>query len=235
METYTFDLARIFVGETPPLFLLEIVFRTLILFGYLIINLRFIGQRSVGQLSSFEIALIIALGSAAGDPLFYPEVPLIQGMLVITLLVVFSRVITTIGARSRQINTLLEGRTYRIVIDGYLDYEGVQRSILSRDEIYMEMRQLGILHLGMVKRAYLEPDGMISVFHYPNDRIKPGLPITPESDPQGAVIADMAHLICDRCGYYKPSPALITEICPNCHHDVWTHPVTTHDIELKLQ
>lgn len=235
MDNYSFDLARIFLGDLSLLFLFEIVFRTVILFAYLIINMRFIGQRSVGQLSSYEIALIVALGSAAGDPLFYVDVPLVHGMVVITLLVLLSRIVTALGARSRRINTLLEGRTIRLVNDGYLDYAGVQQSVLSADEIYMEMRQVGILHLGMVKRAYLETDGMISVFRYPKDRIKPGLSIAPEGDPRGAVIPDDDYLVCERCGYYKPSPAITRETCPNCHHDVWIHPVITHDIELKMQ
>lgn len=231
MQPYSFDLSRIFFGSLPPLFLLEIVFRTTILFVYLILNMRLIGQRSVGQLSSFEIALIIALGSAADDPGMYPDVPLIHGFVMITLLVLLTRGFSAITARSQRLNNLLEGRAHRIALDGYLDHDGVRHSTFSRDEVYMEMRQQGIVHLGMVKRAYLEPDGMVSVFRYPEDQIKPGLRITPKSDPN-EMVTPAEGLVCDWCGYQKPSATSAPEHCPNCHRTVWVSPVKAEEVAL---
>jgi len=67
-----FDFHRIFVGDTPPLFLLEIVFRTLIMYAYTVALLRVLGKRGMGQLSMLELAIIIAFGSAVGDPMVEP-------------------------------------------------------------------------------------------------------------------------------------------------------------------
>ena len=59
-----FDWQRIFVGDEPPLFLLEIVFRIAVIWPWTMILLRWIGGRSISQLSLVEFLLVIALGSA---------------------------------------------------------------------------------------------------------------------------------------------------------------------------
>lgn len=82
-----FDWFRLFVSDTPPLFYLEIAFRTLVVFVWLIVLLRATGRRSLAQLSAIEFAIVIALGSAVGDPMFYPEVPLLHAMLVMATVV----------------------------------------------------------------------------------------------------------------------------------------------------
>ncbi|WP_421940553.1 DUF421 domain-containing protein [Pedobacter sp.] len=80
----TFDFQRIFFGELPYGFLLEILFRTAIMYIYTILLLRFLGKRSMGQLSTLELAIIICFGSAVGDPMMGKDVPVIHGMVVIT-------------------------------------------------------------------------------------------------------------------------------------------------------
>jgi uncharacterized membrane protein YcaP (DUF421 family) len=59
-----FDFHRIFLGDAPLLFLLEIVFRTLIMYSYTVLLLRFLDKRGMGQLSMLELAIIISFGSA---------------------------------------------------------------------------------------------------------------------------------------------------------------------------
>jgi uncharacterized membrane protein YcaP (DUF421 family) len=74
-------------GDEPPLFLLEIVFRTMVIYGYTMALMRWLGSRTIGQLSSIEFLLVIALGSAVGDAMFYPDVPLLHAIAVITVVV----------------------------------------------------------------------------------------------------------------------------------------------------
>ena len=91
MENYTFDLQRILFGDAPLLFALEIALRTAIMLVYSMFLLRLLGRRGLAQLSLFEFVLIIALGSAVGDPMFYPNVPVLHGLIVITVVVLIER------------------------------------------------------------------------------------------------------------------------------------------------
>ena len=72
-EVETFDLHRIFLGDTSAWFLLEVIFRTTFMFVYTLILVRTTGKRGLGELSPFELLLVVALGSAVGDPMFYPD------------------------------------------------------------------------------------------------------------------------------------------------------------------
>lgn len=182
---HSFDLQRIFFGDVPVSFLLEVAFRTTFTFVYLLVNLRFIGQRSIGQITVFELALIIALGSAAGDPMFYPDVPLTHGMAVITLIVICHRILVGVGRLSPRVQEFVEGKTERLVVDGILDLEGVGRSLLTREEVFMVLRQKGVEQLGEVRRAFLEMDGEVSVFEFPEAEMKAGLPTTPLHEHEG--------------------------------------------------
>lgn len=229
MEPYSFDLQRIFFGDLPLAFLVEIVFRTGVLFFYLLLSLRFIGQRSIGQITMFEFAVIIALGSAAGDPMFYPDVPLLHGMVVITMIVIFQRLLVNLTRADARAERFVEGKTERIVIDGCLDLQGIDRSLLSREEVYMELRQHGIEQLGQVRRAYLEIDGQVSIFVFDGGEIRAGLPLLPPE-----VMADHTFYeanspppenglyACYNCGStqrFDKTTRLI--VCPRCHKRKW--------------
>ena len=64
-----FDWNKIFLSDLDWSFALEIVFRTILMFALILLMLRLSGKKGVRQLSIFEVAIIIALGSAVGDPL----------------------------------------------------------------------------------------------------------------------------------------------------------------------
>ncbi len=85
-----FDLVRMFLGSEPPLFYLEILVRTCVVYLYALVLIRWVGGRGVAQMSTVEFLLVIALGSAVGDAMFYPDVPLLHAMLVISAVVVIN-------------------------------------------------------------------------------------------------------------------------------------------------
>lgn len=182
MDAYSFDLQRIFIGDLPPLFLVEIAFRTIIMFGFTLLMLRFVGGRGTGvsDLSLFEIVLIVVLGAAAGDPMFQMEVPLIHGMFTITLVILLQRFLILLANRSPGVEKVLEGAPTCLVHDGKLLPHNLKKVRLSTAEVYMELRQEGIEHLGEVRRAYFETDGKISVFRFANDAILKAESILPD-------------------------------------------------------
>lgn len=63
------------IGDEPPTFVLEIIIRTAIVYAYSLTLLQWLGSRAIGQLSTVEFLLVIALGSAVGDAMFIPTCP----------------------------------------------------------------------------------------------------------------------------------------------------------------
>ena len=200
-----FDWARLFLGDAPPLFYLEIVFRTVVIFGWLLLMLRLMGKRGLAQLSAIEFAIVIALGSAAGDPMFYPEVPLLHAMLVITLVVGLQQGMAWLIRRSERFETFVEDRPNELVRSGRIQIEEMEYAKLSLEDLLESLRNHGVRQLGEVQRAYLEQNGQLSVFKHERDQAPPGLPVAPPWDLQVPLHlwAGQAHdgpLACLACG-----------------------------------
>lgn len=207
MDSYSFDLQRIFLGDAPPWFLLEIVLRTLFLYLYTLLLLRLLGKRGVKQLTFFEFAIILALGSAVGDPMFYEDVPLLHGVIVITVIALVQRTIVIITEKNKTLEVLFESSPKRLIKNGVLELEALEEEKLSKDEVFSRLRDAGLKHLGEVERAYLEPSGNISIWKAEPDKIKPGLTAMPDEDPDyptvfetGQKVAKDNIYVCQRCG-----------------------------------
>ncbi len=207
MDTYSFDLGRIFIGDAPPLFLLEVLLRTILLYLYTLLLLRLLGKRGVKQLTFFEFAIILALGSAAGDPMFYDDVPLLHGALVITIIVLVQRAIVVITEKNRKLEVIFESSPRRLIKEGVLELNALEEEKLSKDEVFSRLREAGLRHLGQVERAYLEPSGNISIWQTEPDKINPGLTLMPDEDPdyptvyeQGQAVPQDNVYLCQHCG-----------------------------------
>lgn len=207
MNDYSFDLQRIFLGDAPPWFLLEIVFRTTILYLYTLLLLRLLGKRGVRQLTFFEFAIILALGSAVGDPMFYDDVPLLHGAVVVTVIVILQRTIAVITEKNKRLEVLFESSPRRLIKGGVLELEALDDENLSKDEVFSRLRDAGLRQLSEVERAYLEPSGNISIWKTEQDKIKAGLTLMPDEDPDypailetGTSVSKENIYVCQHCG-----------------------------------
>ena len=222
-EVVPLDLARMFLGDFSPLFLAEIALRTVLIFGWLLLLLRWMGKRGLAQLSPLELAIVIGLGSAAGDPMFYPEVPLAHAMLVLALVVGMQRLLAWLVIRSEVVETFVEGAPVELVRDGVMSLAALERSNLSREDLFERLRVAGVRQLGEVQRAYFEQDGNLSVFVHA-DAAPPGLPVVPPWDlepPPLVTGASGESLACLGCGTVRPGDGPPTS-CPHCGGHSWT-------------
>ena len=226
-----FDFERMFLGtDTDWLFLLEIAFRTSIIYIFALVLIRFLGKRGQSRLSPFEFVIIIALGSATGDPMFYPDVPILHAMIVISLVVVFTRVLFQVAEINEGIERFLESETACLVADGIVDTSALKRENIAHDELMTALREAGVENLGQVRRTYLEPSGNVSTFLFPPRDTRPGLPVYPVCDDlHPAVLAarssvpDTGIYACRRCGCTR-SFAAGTDFpsCTICGNQEWS-------------
>jgi uncharacterized membrane protein YcaP (DUF421 family) len=148
MGDYTFDLTRIFFGELPLLFLVEILLRTSILYIYLLGLLRLSGQRSLDKLTPIDVVLIVSLGSAVGDPAFYMDIPLIYGLAVITIVVALRWLSIRISDSNDRAQQLIQGHPQRIIKDGVMNRAHMESAQILRDEVFENLREKGYTNLG---------------------------------------------------------------------------------------
>lgn len=220
------DWQRMFIGDTDPLFLLEIAIRTGIIFLWLLFLLRITGKRGLAQLSPIELAIVIGLGSAAGDPMFYPEVPLLHAMLVLALVVGFQRLLAHLIIHNETVETFVEGTPVELVRDGVIVLGHLDHAKLSREDLFEKLRAQQVRQLGQVQRAYFEQDGQLSVFlSSPESEARPGLPLVPPWDlacPAPPPAGYTGPVACLSCGAVQQRQA---GAC-TCGGNGWT-PATT--------
>lgn len=200
-----FDLMRLLLGDAPPLFLLEIVLRTVVIYGYTLLLLRWIGGRSIAQLSIVEFLMVIALGSAVGDSLFYPDVPLLHAMVVITLIVLFDKGIDIAIRRFRTAKRVVDGEPVAVMENGRILGDGIATRRIGTAEMMELLRLHGVENLGEVRHAYLEASGQLSVFRA--DPPRPGLAIVPPLElVTPARVQGAEPACCINCGGPRPDP-----------------------------
>lgn len=222
------DWTKFFFGEEDWEFLLEISLRTVIMYFIILIGLRLLGKRGVRQLSVFELVVIISLGSAAGDPMFYKEIGLLFPVVIFAIIVAAYRLTTMLMAKSKKIDDLVEGKCVHFIIDGEFSIDQFNKEGLAQDEFFSELRQQSVSHLGQVETAILETSGNLSIFYYPDDQVKYGLPIMPALfDQASEELREAGKFACAHCGNVEQLQPVKSHQCHKCGRKKWVKALKT--------
>ena len=228
-STYrAFDFHRIFLGDEPPMLLLEIVFRTLIMYAYAVFLLRILGKRGMGQLSMLELAIIISFGSAVGDPMI-GAVPIIHGMVAITVVTLFQIYLERMINRNKKVESLLEGAPDLIVENGVIQWACLKRDNMSKEDLFRSLRGKEVEHLGQIDKAFFETSGSVSIFYKAPKQINPGLSLLPEEMikedelvKSGTATIKKGYYSCLDCGFTQELQLETTTTnCKECNGDTW--------------
>lgn len=151
------------LGPHPPLFYAEIALRILMLLALLLLVVHILGKRGQQNLSPMQQLLMVALGSAAGDVMLYPDVSIGYAAMVLVGVTVLTIGIEKSASHSRKFRDYLESRPCVLVQDGQIDLATLKRERTTRRELYAILRQNGARALSQVELAILEVTGEITV------------------------------------------------------------------------
>ena len=217
----------IFLGDLNFSLIIEIFVRTVIMFVMVLIILRLSGKKGVRQLSLFEVAIIIALGSAAGDPMFSREAPILPSLIVFAVIIIVYRIITYFASKSEKFEDVIEGEPLYVIEDGQFVFGIKNEHTFAKDEFFAEMRQESIEHLGQVKTAILETTGNISFYYFTDEEVKYGLPVLPK--PYSKKIQNVTEQDIYSCTYCGFSVFLSSgsKNCERCNHQEWVKSINS--------
>ncbi len=217
-----FNWKELLIGTNNWSFLLETILRTSVMFILILVSLRILGKRGVKQLSVFELVVIIGLGSAAGDPMFYKNVGLLTTITVFSIVVILYKFTIYLVGKNKKFEKLVEGNPVCLIKAGRFSIENYQKEALGEDEFFAELRLQSISHLGQVEEAIEESSGSISIFYYPDDEVQYGLPIMPDSlKASHQEIHQSDHYSCIFCGYTVKIEPVSKYTCPVCKKMKW--------------
>jgi uncharacterized membrane protein YcaP (DUF421 family) len=221
LNVTSWDWHRILLGDTQWLFMVEVLFRTGIIYLLLLVMMRLMGRRVAAQLSISELAVMLTLGAAIGVPLQTPEKGILPAAVLLLTALVFQRGLSLLSFKKREIEVATQGDATILVKDGRLVLENMAKARLSPERVHSELRAQNIQHLGEVRRVYLESSGHFSLIKYRTPHYGLWLLPTPD-DEMSKRIQVNNHYACSRCGHViQCAPAPEGQECECCDNETW--------------
>ncbi len=149
-------------------------FRTVILYLILMVGLRLMGKRQIGELEPSELVLTLIISDLAAVPMQDFGIPLVNGLFPIVTLLCLSLLMSFFSLKSIRFRGLVCGHPTVIVREGKVLQQNMARNRFTVDELYEQLRSQGYSDLSSVKYAILETSGQVSVLPYTRES-----PITP--------------------------------------------------------
>ena len=225
------DWKNIFINELTWIFALEIFLRTIFMFIAVLVMLRISGKKGVRQLSIFEVAIIIALGSAAGDPMFNNDMAILPSLLVFAAILILYRLITWLSSKYEGFESFVEGVPVYVIENGQFVVMSEGEITYAKDELFAEMRMQSIEHIGQIRIGILETNGNISFYYFPDEEVRAGLPVLPKLyNLKSCTVETPGEYACTYCGGVQEI-ATRKHNCPRCNKDEWVRSI--HTLRIK--
>src|SRR5579863_2859981 len=151
--------------------LLEVVLRTAVIYVVVLAGVRLSGKREVGQMTPFDLTLLLLISNAVQNAMTGPDTSLLGGVAAASTLLLLNYLIAEVSGGNRRFRKFVEGQPSLLVHDGEVIESHMAKEHVSMDELDRAMREHGIATLHDVALSVLEVDGSISFLKY--DEIKP--------------------------------------------------------------
>ena len=148
------------------LVLLQIALRTLAVYGIVLVGVRLSGKREVGQMTPFDLTLLLLLSNSVQNAMTGPDTSVIGGATAAITLLAVNYGIAEIAGRNRKVRKLLKGDPAVLIHNGKVIDRVMNHEHVSMDDIQQGLREHGIATLADVALAVLEVDGNISFLKY---------------------------------------------------------------------
>ena len=144
--------------------------RTLILYSLLILVIRLMGKRQIGQMEPSEFVVTMLVANLASIPMQDDGVPLFFGMIPIITVLGMELVLSAVSLKSIRLRRLLCGKPVILVENGKILQANLRKTRVTMDELTGLLRLKDVLDLRSVHYAILETNGNLSVFPYPQEK-----------------------------------------------------------------
>lgn len=144
--------------------------RTTFLYLVLILSVRMMGKRQIGQMEASEFVVTMLVANLASIPMQDAAIPLYSGLLPILVVLGMELSLSGLILRSVVIRRFFCGKPVILIDNGRILLENLRRTRVTLDELTGHLRAKDVLDVRSVQFAILETDGSLSVFPYPKDR-----------------------------------------------------------------
>ncbi len=156
--------------------MLLIFIRTIIIYILVLIVMRFMGKREIGQMQPFELVISIMIADLASTPMSEIGIPILYGIIPIFGLLFMHIIISILNIKSIRIREIICGKPRILINKGRIDEKALIKENFTINELQERLRVNNVNNISEIQYAILETSGQISVVLKPNKR-----PVTPEN------------------------------------------------------
>ena len=157
-------------------------FRSILIYIFVLIVMRLMGKREIGQLQPFELAIAIMIADLASIPMTDSGIPITNGIISILGLLLMHLVISFLNVKSIKAREIICGKPTILIYRGKIDEKALKKERFTINELEERLRGNNVYNLGDVEYAILETSGQVTVIQKPEKRntIPEDFNITPE-------------------------------------------------------
>ena len=145
-------------------------FRSIILYIFVLIIMRLMGKREIGQLQPFELAISIMIADLVTMPMTDVGIPISNGIIPILGLLLMHLIISIINIKSIKAREIICGKPRILIYRGKIDEEALKKERFTINELQERLRGNNIVNIGDVEYAILETSGQVTVIQKPDKR-----------------------------------------------------------------
>ena len=145
---------------------LQIVMRTGAVYLLVLLGVRLTGKREVGQMTPFDLVLLLLLSNSVQNAMTGPDTSLIGGAVAALVLLVMNYIVAEVSGRNRRFRRMVQGSPTLLIHDGKLLMDNLKREHLTVDEVLRALREHGIGSVEDVTLGVLEVDGSLSFLKF---------------------------------------------------------------------
>ena len=145
-------------------------FRSIVLYIIVLVVMRLMGKREIGQLQPFELAISIMIADLASIPMTDPGTPIFNGIIPILGLLIMHLLISMINLKSSRAREIICGRPSILIYRGRINEHNLKKERFTINELEERLRGNNVINLGDVEYAILETSGQVTVIQKPDKR-----------------------------------------------------------------
>lgn len=147
----------------PEITILEKILRSAVIYFFVLIAFRFAGKREVGQLTPFDLVVLLIISNVVQNAVIGPDNSLSGGIIGATTILVLNYLVVRIAYRSPKVRHILEPSPTLLIHDGRVLHTNLKKELITMEDLDAALRKNGILDYQLVQVAVLEENGNISV------------------------------------------------------------------------
>lgn len=142
---------------------MNLLFKGVIVYVAVVIAMRFMGKRQIGELQPGELVITILLSEVAAMPLQGDDIPVLSSLSLVFLLVVLEMLSSFLSIKSRAYRTIIQGNSVLIIKEGKIIKKNMKMIRYSTDDLIEALRLKDVFDISTVQYAYIETNGSVSI------------------------------------------------------------------------